>query len=191
MPKQTDGKERIIKAMGRLMQRQGYHATGLNQVVAESGSPKGSMYFHFPGGKEQLAAEAIHVSGERLRAMIEAVAAAASNPEELVLTLARGMAAGLAHSGYTDGCPIATVALEASPTSEAIRTSSDGVFKSWEAAIAARLQEFGWPEAEAKSFSVATLAALEGGLLLARTAQDAGPLLEAGEHLARLAAARG
>lgn len=190
MPRRADGKQRMIKAMGRLMQRQGFHATGLNQVVAESGTPKGSLYFHFPGGKEQLAAEAIQGSGERLQAMFEAALTGASSAEEAVRGLARGMAAGLARSSYADGCPIATVALEASATSDAIRAASQAAFSSWEAAIVARLKELGWPEDEARSFSVVVLAALEGGLLLSRAARDASPLHEVGEHLARLAAGR-
>ncbi|HEY8491429.1 MAG TPA: helix-turn-helix domain-containing protein, partial [Dehalococcoidia bacterium] len=67
MSRPTDSRQRMIRAMSRLMQRQGFHATGLNQVLAESGAPKGSLYFHFPGGKEQLAAEAVQASGDRLR----------------------------------------------------------------------------------------------------------------------------
>lgn len=172
------------------MQRQGFHATGLNQVLAESGAPKGSLYFHFPGGKEQLAAEAVQASGDRLRASIEAALAGAASPEDAVRRLARGMAAGLARSSYAEGCPVATVALEASSSSDAIRTASHAAFSSWEAAIAARLREFGWPEEEARPFSVVVLAALEGGMLLARAGRDVSPLMEVGEHLARLAADR-
>jgi TetR/AcrR family transcriptional regulator, lmrAB and yxaGH operons repressor len=187
MPRESDSKQRMIKAMGRLMQRQGYYATGLNEVVSASGSPKGSMYFHFPGGKEQLAAESIAVSGARLRGMIESIVANAPTAADAILALARGMAAGLVGSNYTEGCPIATVALEVSSTSEAIRTTSDEVFRSWEAAIAKRLVDLGWPAEDARSFSVVALAALEGGLLLSRTSQDVTPLLEVGKHLARLA----
>ena len=57
-------RERMLDTTGRLLQHQGYAATGLNQVVAESQAPKGSLYFHFPGGKEQLAAEALERSGQ-------------------------------------------------------------------------------------------------------------------------------
>ena len=45
-------KNRILITAARLFQQQGYHATGLNQIVVESGTPKGSLYYYYPGGKE-------------------------------------------------------------------------------------------------------------------------------------------
>ena len=101
----------MVRTMSALMRRQGYNATGLNQIAAESGAPKGSIYFHFPGGKEQLAAEAIATSGEGIRRVIQATLSASPDAATAVRTLATGMAAGLAASSYSDGCPIATVAL--------------------------------------------------------------------------------
>ena len=49
-------RERMVEAAARLLARQGYHATGVAQVLAEAGAPRGSLYFHFPAGKEQMAA---------------------------------------------------------------------------------------------------------------------------------------
>jgi tetratricopeptide (TPR) repeat protein len=59
MPRKTDARDRAIATAERLFRIQGYTATGLNQIIEESGSPKGSFYFHFPRGKAQLAEEAI------------------------------------------------------------------------------------------------------------------------------------
>ena len=62
----TDTRERIIRVAAELFRRQGYDGTGLNQILDESGAPRGSLYFHFPGGKQQLAVEAVVASGAML-----------------------------------------------------------------------------------------------------------------------------
>ena len=47
-------RDQFIETTCNLLEAQGYHATGLNQIVKESGAPKGSLYYHFPEGKEEL-----------------------------------------------------------------------------------------------------------------------------------------
>src|SRR5258708_6233329 len=59
MPKKSDSKERMIAAARRLFREHGYLGTALSDVVTESAAPRGSIYFHFPGGKEELASEVI------------------------------------------------------------------------------------------------------------------------------------
>lgn len=59
MKKKQDTKEIILQCATRLFQRQGYNGTGLNQIIEESGAPKGSIYYHFPNGKEEIAVESI------------------------------------------------------------------------------------------------------------------------------------
>src|SRR5687768_11075928 len=71
VPRVSDSRERLIDTAAQLMWQQGYHATGLNQIVQESGAPKGSLYFHFPGGKEQLCVEALKTAGRRITEGLE------------------------------------------------------------------------------------------------------------------------
>lgn len=56
MKEKTSDRDNILRTASRLFRKQGYHATGLNQITAESGAPRGSLYYYFPGGKEELAA---------------------------------------------------------------------------------------------------------------------------------------
>lgn len=173
MSKKTDTRERVLRTAAKLFRTQGYHATGLNQVLAEGGAPKGSLYFHFPGGKEQLAAESLQLSGGEFCAQLEQVG---SLDEALELLGQR-----LIESDFQDGCPIATVALDAAGQSEQIRAACDQAYLSWEQVIAGFLAGQGIKGAEALATTV--LAAIEGALLLAKTRKDVTPLRQVGEHL--------
>ena len=115
----TDTRQRMIRATARLMRRQGYAATGWRQVVADSATPWGSQFHHFPGGKEQLAAEAVALAGRRYEQLLRA-ALGGRHPAEAVASWVELAAAELEASGWADGCPVATVALETAHTSAAL-----------------------------------------------------------------------
>jgi AcrR family transcriptional regulator len=174
----AESRARAVEIASELFRRQGYAATGVAQVIAESGTPKGSFYFNFPGGKEELAAEALRLGGSRLLAGIRALAEAFEEPAAFVRALADALAAGLESSEFQLGCPIATVALETAGASEALRLEADAQFASWEEAMSARLH----------GDAGMVLATLEGALILARTRRSAEPVRAAGRRLAALLA---
>ena len=176
----------FIAATGELLRRQGLAATGLNEVVARSGAPKGSLYFHFPGGKEELAAAAMVHAGEQLTRAIEMVLASSEQLGEALSRLLDALGAGLEGSGYADGCPIATVALEASGDSEALRAAASGAFDAWLAVVAARLVTAGMDERAAERRAMLVLASIEGALILARARRDLAPLTAVREELLAL-----
>ena len=106
----TDTRRRMIVTTSKLLERQGFHGTGLNQILEESKAPKGSMYFHFPGGKNQLAAEAIAAAADHIdRALRTHEGGSALEAIDGYLTR---MAAWLESTEFSGGCPIATTALE-------------------------------------------------------------------------------
>ena len=148
------------------------------------------MYFHFPGGKAQLGAEALALAGRRLGAAISRTIEKAPDVPSAITALAGLLASGLEASGYELGCPIATTALETAATSELIGTAANDAFASWLGALEARLTANGVPEAQARRDAVLVLSALEGALILARTARDKEPLEIVGEDLAAYFSAR-
>jgi len=181
-------REAFIKTTGRLLRRQGYSATGLNEIVSRSGAPKGSLYFHFPGGKEELAAVAMERTGEELRGAIAAVIASSPRASESLSRLIDGLAGGLEASGYRDGCPIATVTLEAAASSETVRLAAERVFASWLGALEDGLEADGLDPAAATRRALFVLSAIEGALLLARARRDLAPLRAVRDELAALGA---
>jgi TetR/AcrR family transcriptional repressor of lmrAB and yxaGH operons len=184
MPRRSDTRERVIRTAAGLFRAQGYHATGLNQVLAEGALPKGSLYFHFPGGKEQLAVESVRLSGRELG---EGIAAALASTPEPAAALERVLALlgeHLVATGFREGCPVATVALDAAAQSEPIRAACAGVYDSWQDLVAQHLRAAG--VADADGLATVLVAAVEGAILLARTRRDVTPLQTVGTHLRAL-----
>src|SRR5882757_8721505 len=128
-------RERILFATAELFRRQGYAGTGLKQVVAEAGAPFGSLYHHFPGGKQQLADEVIRAGGAFFQALVTAVYDEHSSAEESVRAVFEGAAETLVSTDFQDACPIATVALEVASTNEDLRRTIADVFEQWTAAL--------------------------------------------------------
>src|SRR5947208_2244152 len=178
MAPRTDTRERTLRTAANLFRAQGYHGTGLNQVLAEGGLPKGSLYFHFPGGKEQLAAEAVALAGTELCAMVRALLDAAPDVASGIDAVVGALAADLEQSDYTNGCPIATVAYDTTDN-DLIRTACASAFQSWQEVLEQFCAKHGVPVELAST----ALAAVEGGLLLARNQRDTAPLRRVGEHL--------
>lgn len=175
-------KERIVDVSAELLRRQGYAATSVKQIVTGAKAPFGSLYHFFPGGKEQLGAEAIRSSGTLYEQLIPAVLDGAPDPVTGVRMFFAGAAAHLVETDYEDACPIATVALEVSSSSETMRQACADVFQSWIEAGAERYAEVG-PE-RARELTIGFLAALEGAFVLARALRSTQPLTIAAEMVA-------
>jgi len=177
----TDTRERIVEASADLLRRQGYAATGVKQIVAAAEAPFGSIYHFFPGGKEQLGAEAIRRSGKLYELLIPAVFDPAPDLVSAVRTFFAGAAEHLVETDYADACPIATVALEVSSTSEPMREACADVFESWIAAGLPRFTAAGLDATTARELVVAMICALEGAFVLARATRSTEALAVAGE----------
>jgi AcrR family transcriptional regulator len=182
-------RERIVGASAELFRRQGYTATGVKQIVDAAQAPFGSVYHHFPGGKEELAAAAIRSSGDWYALLVPAI----FDPAPDVVTAVRDFFAGagehLVESDFADACPIATVALEVSSTSEPLREACAAVFEGWIATAAERFVAAGATPERARALAIGMIAALEGAFVLGRALRSTEPLRVAGEQAAAAVAA--
>jgi AcrR family transcriptional regulator len=178
-------RDRIVGASAELFRRQGYNATGVKQIVTEAKAPFGSLYHFFPGGKEQLGAEAVRTSGAMYELLIPAVFDPAPDLITGVREFFAGAAAHLVETDYEDACPIATVALEVSSASEILRQACADVFESWIAAGTGMYESAGLTPERARELTIAMLAALEGAFVLARALRSTEPLEVAGEVIAQ------
>lgn len=185
MVRERDSRAELVATMARLLRDQGYTATGLAQVLAESGVSNGSLYHHFPGGLEELAEAALEASGQ-------AVANALRQSLEAAPNTTAGLARFLEIASQPDGdeacagCPIAPTALESPIISTRLRTAAARSFDEWEALIAQSLRTDGWPEDTLTQTASSTLALIEGALLLAKVSGDVALLTHAKQAIASL-----
>jgi AcrR family transcriptional regulator len=181
----TPTRQRIVEAGAQLLQAKGYSGTGVKEIVAAAQAPFGSLYHHFPGGKEQLGEEVVRWSGREYAKLGPLVFDAVPDVVSGVRAFFAGAAQGLQESDWRAGCPIATVALEVANTSEPLRRATADVFAEWVDGLAPRFAAAGVDDARARELAIAMIAALEGAFVLAQAWRDVTPLHVAGETVAR------
>ena len=179
-------RKKLVDATAALLRRQGYHATGLSDIVAESGAPRGSLYFHFPGGKDELARAALLASTAEWRARVDAATRDAPDLGAAIDATVKLLADDLESSGWDNGCPVAAVALES--TSDLVRATVEEHFESWLAAVSERLVAYGVAPAPARQLATVAMSAIEGALLLARVTRSRAPLQAVGLALRAMVA---
>jgi TetR/AcrR family transcriptional regulator, lmrAB and yxaGH operons repressor len=183
MAKASDSKGKTLAAAVRLFRQQGYHGTALHDILAAGGSPRGSLYFHFPKGKEEIGEAALTLAGEAVRQAIAHAAETSESAEVFLVRIARGMASDLEKSDFREGCPIATSALETSAQSDVLGAATRGAFQKWENEIKRGLERFGMISEQADLVATLVLSQLEGALLLARTYRSLAPMHRAEQAL--------
>jgi AcrR family transcriptional regulator len=166
------------------MRRKGYGAVGMKDVVAASGAPIGSLYHHFPGGKAQIAREALINAGTAYGLLIPTLVDPHDDLGEAIASVFAQAAVDMADTGFANMCPVASVAAEVADTIEELRDTAAIVFTGWLDGGTAYFVARGIPRDEARDLTVALVGALEGAFVLARTLRDTEPLLAAGRVLA-------
>ncbi len=178
--KGEETRARLVRATRDLLEAQGYAATGLNLVLAESGTPRGSLYFHFPDGKDQLVTQALAEAGREMSDLIELLRDTRTAGSAQVISRLIGLLADrMEQSGYRKGCPLATVALEISASNEPLRRLCADTYAGWQQAFAELLVTEGHSTDRADVTAGAVLSLLEGALLLARVQHSRLPLDQA------------
>ena len=172
----SDTRERLVRSTSRLLRTQGYTATGLNQVMAEADAPKGSMYFHFPGGKVQLAAAAVDLFAERSTSRMRRYVAEHDTVRDAVSAIFDAYVEHLERTGYTEGCAVATVARDAASAHEQLADATGRALHAWTDVLAEALEAEGRPPAEAHALATLVIAAIEGTVVMAKGEQSTEPI---------------
>jgi TetR/AcrR family transcriptional regulator, lmrAB and yxaGH operons repressor len=161
-----------VAATSKLLQTQGYHATSIKDIARTASAPIGSLYYLFPGGKDEIVVEALQQSGKDVAEILTALLADQPTPHAVVATYLSAIEWLLTNSGYTDGCPIATVALEAAPANELVADTIASSFNAWTSVLRYQLERTGLVGENAAVVATTALAAVEGALILARASRQ-------------------
>jgi len=187
MPKRSDSKERMIAAARRLFREYGYLGTALSDVVTESAAPRGSIYFHFPGGKEELAGEVTLLHAGDHIAHINRAAAATSTAGQLIEVFIDRIRDELISSNYREGCAMAPLVIESMPASDQLSAATRRGFQDMIATLAARLTEKNVPASRATQLATQAWTSVEGALILSRVLHSPEPFDTATAQLAATA----
>ncbi|HDR4440066.1 TetR family transcriptional regulator [Bacillus thuringiensis serovar brasilensis] len=170
-------REKLIQTAAYLFQLQGYHATGLNQIIKESGSPRGSVYYHFPNGKEELAIEAIKYTGRCIEEQIKESMAQVLDPAEAIQHFIGVIANQFNDPKNIEGVPVGLLASETALINETLRCTCIEVFKTWTNVFAKKLVQHGFKQEEAEQLGLIINSMVEGGIMFSLAHKDKEPLL--------------
>ena len=165
----------MVRSAATLIRERGIHGTGLREVVAHSGGPRGSLGRFFPGGKTQLVTEAIDVAVDELFGDLEHRLAEADTFPQAISVIVTAWRRLLVDNDFALGCPLAATICDAADN-DSLRTHVGELFAWWRAAVADAYARFGAPPTEAGADATVLMAALEGALVLARAQRTIEPL---------------
>jgi TetR/AcrR family transcriptional repressor of lmrAB and yxaGH operons len=179
---------RILKAAKHLFQRRGYHAVGTAEILAAAKAPKGSMYHHFPNGKEQIAIEAVATIHDDVLGLMQKFAAEKRTVAESIRTLAKGMARWLKETDYREGTMLASTTIGSVPDLPKLHAAIKDAFGAWREHLVLQLMGEGWTRTSATTMTQTILAGIEGAMILARIDQDERIVIDVADTLATMVA---
>ena len=185
----NDTREKMVGGAVSLLSQRGLQGTSFSEVLELTGTPRGSIYHHFPGGKEELIREAIDRLGaivtERIRA-VEAV-----EPEQVAVAFVNGWREFVEASDMKAICVMSAVTVGAGADSGDLLPAVAAAFGSWRDALAESYSLTGLSKTRSRRLAVTTVAALEGAMILARSEQSMEPFDAVEKDLVDLARAAG
>ena len=166
-----DVRDRMIDGAIRLLAQQGLQATSFAEVLELTGAPRGSVYHHFPGGKDQLVSAAVDRAGARALQVLDGKQGISA--EELTTAFLGLWRELLVRSALGAGCAVLAVAV--ATDSRELLQHAGAVFRTWRGQLAELFEYAGLSAKEAAQFAATLVAASEGAVVLARAEQSLEP----------------
>jgi AcrR family transcriptional regulator len=182
-PRENRTRQMMIRAAADLMQRRGYAGTGVAEILSRASAPRGSLYHHFPGGKREIAIEAIRYSGRLFERDLQKVAAESTVLEEYVAGLVALSKRDLLATDFDAGCPIAATALDVPYDEHDILRACATAFTLWSDAVADGLTRIGVSPKRAARLGSFFVQSFLGAIMSARASRNTKVIDETFEQL--------
>lgn len=178
----------MLRSAAELLRERGSAGVTIDAVLARSGSPRGSVYHHFPEGRSQLLREALQFAGEQIAGDIER--AAAGNGTALLRQFAEMWRKALIASDFHAGSPVLAAAVGSGPDEQQLTEVAADIFRRWRDASIQAFRREGFEAAEAIALAHMTISALEGAVVLCRSTRSLEPLDDVADQMEFLIKAR-
>jgi AcrR family transcriptional regulator len=162
----------MVRSAAYLFRERGYSGTGFRDVIAHSDAPRGSIYHHFPGGKVQLAEEAVRYAGDFVAAGTESAMGTPRDPVAAVHAFIGWWRRVLVKSDFQAGCPIVAVTVESHEEAPQLAAAAAQAFQRWQDALAAGLRAGGADPARATRLAMLIVTSVEGATIVCRARRD-------------------
>lgn len=172
-------RDRMVASAGKLLARRGLQSTSFSEVLEDSGAPRGSVYHHFPGGKDQMIRSALDAAGDRAIELLDRKVGASA--EEIATWFLHIWREVLIRGKFEAGCAVLAVAVAAD--SPELLDQTARVFRTWRRRLAELLEQGGLQAADAARFAAVLVASSEGAVVLARAEQSLEPFDLVAEQL--------
>jgi TetR/AcrR family transcriptional repressor of lmrAB and yxaGH operons len=182
----TPTRERILRAARTLFQRRGYFAVGTAEILAMARAPKGSMYHHFPGGKEEIAVAVVQTIGADVLALLQRLQDQHLRVADMVREIARRMVRWLSASKWLESTMLSSTALGAIPELAQLHAAIRDAFIQWRERLTRLLIAEGVAPQKARRLAEAVIAASEGAMIFARIEQNGRIASSVAEMMAQL-----
>jgi len=185
--KRCDTRKKMLVSAAEVMRERGAAGVTIDEVLARSGAPRGSVYYHFPNGRTQILAEALRYSGESITAMIDD--AAGWGGRALLREFVDFWQRLLTEGDFAAGCPVVAAAVGCDDDPK-LSAEAGAILGRWCTALTQAFVNDGFDDDDAASLAVMSVSALEGAIVLSRSTRSTNPLHQVGDQLEFLVKAR-
>ena len=175
--KRGSTRSNMLISAAEVMRERGAAGVTIDEVLARSGAPRGSVYYHFPEGRNQILTEALQLAGEAI-ADIHRRSRRAGRACIWFVGFVEFWERMLPESDFTAGCPVVAAAIGCAGDEPQLTTVAGGIFGRWRDALTRAFVADGFDAAEAASLAVMCIASLEGAVVLCRSIRNVEPLRE-------------